>query len=307
LILQSHAKLNLFLEVRSKRRDNFHNLRTIFERIDLSDKIILTLRKKDRKIKVICANPQVPRNSTNLCFRSAKLLQDRFNIGKGVNIRIIKKIPVGAGLGGGSSNAAAVFLGLNKLWELNLNLSRLVSLSKKIGCDVPFFIYNTNFALATQRGDKITPLRHLKGLRLWHVVVVPKINVSTAKIYDKFDAYSGLTPHFRRSKDSNLDESAGLTRPKYDVKLFNLALRNKDLSLLGGLIFNSLEKVTLRLYPEVGRIKQQLFDLGVESILMSGSGPAVFGIVASRKEALSVSRRLKGVLRSKRVFVTRTI
>lgn len=289
MILQSHAKLNLFLEVRSKRRDNFHNLRTIFERIDLSDKIILTLRKKDRKIKVICANPQVPRNSTNLCFRSAKLLQDRFNIGKGVNIRIIKKIPVGAGLGGGSSNAAAVFLGLNKLWELNLNLSRLVSLSKKIGCDVPFFIYNTNFALATQRGDKITPLRHLKGLRLWHVVVVPKINVSTAKIYDKFDAYSGLT------------------RIKYDVKLFNLALRNKDLSLLGGLIFNSLEKVTLRLYPEVGRIKQQLFDLGVESILMSGSGPAVFGIVASRKEALSVLRRLKGVLRSKRVFVTRTI
>ncbi|MBU1090296.1 MAG: 4-(cytidine 5'-diphospho)-2-C-methyl-D-erythritol kinase, partial [Candidatus Omnitrophica bacterium] len=305
MILQSHAKLNLFLEVRSKRRDNFHNLRTIFERIDLSDKIILTLRKKDRKIKVICANPQVPRNSTNLCFRSAKLLQDRFNIGKGVNIRIIKKIPVGAGLGGGSSNAAAVFLGLNKLWELNLKLSRLVSLSKKIGCDVPFFIYNTNFALATQRGDKITPLRHLKGLRLWHVVVVPKINVSTAKIYDKFDAYSGLTPHFRRSKDSNLDESAGLTRPKYDVKLFNLALRNKDLSLLGGLIFNSLEKVTLRLYPEVGRIKQQLFDLGVESILMSGSGPAVFGIVASRKEALSVLRRLKGVLRSKRVFVAR--
>ncbi|MBU1906109.1 MAG: 4-(cytidine 5'-diphospho)-2-C-methyl-D-erythritol kinase [Candidatus Omnitrophica bacterium] len=306
MILQSHAKLNLFLEVRSKRRDNFHNLRTIFERIDLSDKIILTLRKKDRKIKVICANSQVPRNSTNLCFRSAKLLQDRFNIGKGVNIRIIKKIPVGAGLGGGSSNAAAVFLGLNKLWELNLKLSRLVSLSKKIGCDVPFFIYNTNFALATQRGDKITPLRHLKGLRLWHVVVVPKINVSTAKIYDKFDAYSGLTPLDTKGirKDKYL---TGLTRIKFDVKLFNLALRNKDLSLLGGLIFNSLEKVTLRLYPEVGRIKQQLFDLGVESILMSGSGPAVFGIVASRKEALSVLRRLKGVLRSKRVFVTRTI
>ncbi|MFH1413815.1 MAG: 4-(cytidine 5'-diphospho)-2-C-methyl-D-erythritol kinase [Candidatus Omnitrophota bacterium] len=307
MILRSHAKLNLFLEVRNKRRDNFHNLRTIFERIDISDKIILTLRKKDKMIKVICADPQVPCNSANLCFRSAKLLQDKFNIGKGVNIKIIKKIPVGAGLGGGSSNAAAVFLGLNKLWKLNLNLSRLLSLSKKIGCDVPFFIYNTNFALATQRGDKITPLKHFKSLRLWHVVVVPKINVSTAKIYEKFDAYSGLTPHFRSSKELNLDESAWLTRVKYDVKLFNLALMNKDLSSLGGLIFNSLERVTLKHYPEVGRIKQQLFDLGVQSILMSGSGPAVFGIVTSRKEALAVGRQLSKVSKSKRVFVTRTI
>ena len=305
MVFHSYAKLNLYLEVLNKRKDGYHNIKTVFERIDLSDKIILKPRP-DKLIKIICRDSQVPKDNSNLCYRSAKLLQGSFNIASGADIKIIKRIPVGAGLGGGSGNAAAVFLGLNKLWRLNLSRSKLGKLAKRIGCDIPFFIYNTPFARGEERGDRIKPLRALKKVRLWHILVVPKIKVSTPLIYKKWDKYSGLTPPFFTSQILKKNKKAGLTKPEYDVKILNLALRKNDLSLLGKTLFNDLERITVNLYPQVLRVKEELKDSGIKAILMSGSGPAVFGVVSSRKEAVALSKQLKEEGESWQVFVTRT-
>jgi len=290
LILLSRAKLNLYLEVLNLRKDNYHNIKTIFERIDLSDKIILRPRP-DRLIRIICRDSYVPKDKTNLCYRSARLLQESFNIQTGLDIEIIKRIPVGSGLGGGSSNAASVLLGLNKIWKLNLSRERLLRFAKKIGADVPFFLYNSSFAIGEGRGDKIKVLRLQRVRGFWHILVVPKIKISTALIYKKWDSLKNLE----------------LTRPKYNVKILTSALRKNALPFKSGLLFNNLETATIKLYPKVRHIKEKLVRLGLESILMSGSGPAVFGVVSSRKEAVSLSRKLKKEERSWRIFVTETI
>jgi len=296
LLLHSYAKLNLYLEVQRLRKDRYHNIKTVFERIDLCDKIILRPRQ-DKKINLICNFPGVPSGESNLAYRSAKLLQDTFNIDKGVDIKIVKHIPPAAGLGGGSSNAATVLMGLNKLWKLSLSRNKLLQLARKIGSDVPFFIYNCPFAEGRGRGDRIKPLRTIMNLRLWHILVVPKFKVSTPLIYKKWDKYSKA---FKLAL-----EKAGLTGAKYNVKMLILALRKSTLSLLGEALFNSLEQVSALLYPEIREIKEKLIQMGVKSILMSGSGPAIFGLVSSRKEALSLSRQLKNNS-SWQVFVSRT-
>jgi len=288
LVLNSYAKLNLYLEVLNKRRDNYHNIKTIFERISLSDKIILKSRR-DKKIKIICNYPRLPRDSSNLAYRAALLLQDSFKINKGIDIKIIKRIPVGSGLGGGSSNAAAILIGLNKLWGLNLTQSKLANLAENIGADVPFFIYNSPFAEGGGRGDKIKPLKVINNLRLWHILVVPKIEVSTALVYKKWDRLRQLT-------ESN-----------YDVKILILALKKRDLALMGKILLNNLERITVKLYPKLSRIKEKLIHLGLKSILMSGSGPAIFSVFSSRKEAVSLCRQLKREKKFWQVFVTRTI
>ena len=288
MILKSCAKLNLYLEVLGIRKDDYHNLKTLFERIDLADTITLTPRR-DSLIKVSCSHPRVPSGSANLCYRSAQLLQDACAVNKGADIRIQKRIPVGAGLGGGSSNAAAVLLGLNKLWRLNLSEKKLVQLGRKIGADVPFFLYNRKFGLGTARGDAIKPLKTLDGVRLWHILVVPKIHVSTPLIYRKWDKFYGLT------------------RPKHNVNILISGLRKSKPVLQEELLFNSLEVVTTKLYPQVQRVKNALVRLGAEIVLMSGSGPAVFGIVSSQKEASVLRRKVRALCNNWQVFVARTI
>ncbi len=331
LTLNSYAKLNLYLSVRNKRKDNYHNIETIFERINLADKIILTSRK-DSLIKINCSNPRLPDDASNLAFRSAKLLQESLNLNKGVNIKIVKRIPIGSGLGGGSSNAAAVVTGLNKLWELHLSQKKLVAFGAKVGSDVPFFLYNCPFASGKGRGDRITPLRGLNKVRLWHILIVPKICVSTPLIYKNWDKLKGsrdenscpikLTPPFLTLKgrpsytllrkglskrDLKIKERAGLTGPKYGANIIYLALRKNDFRLFKEAIFNSLEPVTTALYPEVLRIKAKLLQLGLQSILMSGSGPAVFALVSSRKEAVGLCRLFKKESRFWQVFLTWTV
>jgi len=304
LVLYSYAKLNLYLEVLNRRKDNYHNLITVFERINLADKIILKPRP-DKKINIICQAHDVPKDNSNLCYASAKLLQDKFHIDSGLDIKIIKRIPVSAGLGGGSGNAAAVLLGLNRLWKLNLSQDRLATLAKGIGCDVPFFVYNTAFAKGLGRGDRIKVLNGPKNIKFWHIVVVPKIKVATPFIYKKYDAYSKMKPILPHIGDA-CARRAGLTRSKYNVNIFPLALKKKDPFLMSGLLFNSLERITFKLHPQLERIKELLSGLGLKSILMSGSGPAVFGIVSSRKEAVSLSRKLKKEHSSWQIYAVST-
>jgi 4-diphosphocytidyl-2-C-methyl-D-erythritol kinase len=286
VILNSYAKLNLYLSVRNKRKDSYHNLTTIFERISLADRIILKLRK-DGQIKMSCSDKGLACDSSNLVLRAAKLLQESCRVKKGVQIRLIKRIPIGAGLGGGSSNAAYTLMGLNKLWKLNLTRGKLAALALRLGSDVPFFIYDCPFALGEGRGEKIKPIKEAGKLRLWHILAVPRIRVSTPLIYKKWDE--------------------SLTRPGYDVKIILPALKKRGIFSLTQALFNSLEPVTKQLYPEVKRIKDKLLKSGVRLSLMSGSGSAVFGIVATRKEAARLARQFKREKASWRVFCSRTV
>lgn len=290
LSVRSPAKINLYLKVLNKRRDGYHNIETLFERISLSDKIVLEDRS-DRRIKVSCDNPALPRGPLNLAYRSAKLLRDKFNLQRGVEIRIAKRIPVGSGLGGGSANAASVLTGLNELWGLHRSRDELAGLGAEIGSDVPFFIYNVAFACASGKGDRIMPLEGLKGKRLWHILVVPRLKVMTPVVYKAWDRL----------------RKAALTRPAGSVKIFASVLKRRAPDFSGCALFNSLEQVTLSLHPQVSYVKDKLVQLGLRSVLMSGSGPAVFGMVSSRKEAQSFKRRLERENRSWRVFAVHTL
>ena len=292
-ILHSYAKLNLYLNIIGKRKDGYHTLQTIFERIDLADTIVLT-SNYTKKINFRCNKPTLPVGGANLAVQSARLLREACGVDQGVDIKLIKRIPVGAGLGGGSSNAAAVLLGLNRLWKLRLSKDKMLTFGRKIGSDVAFFLYNCSFAVGEGRGDRIKPL-HLQQVRpLWQILAVPRIEVRTPRIYKEWDT-------------ANQKQSLGLTIPKYNVNIVISALRNRDLGRLGQGLFNTLERITLDLYPQVGRVKRRLSDLGLKSILMSGSGPAVFGVVSSKKEAVSLSRQLARMHPKWQVFATRII
>jgi 4-diphosphocytidyl-2-C-methyl-D-erythritol kinase len=308
LTLNSYAKVNLYLRVLNKRKDGYHTIETVFERIDLCDKIILKPRG-DNLIKIISGKKGLPKDRTNLAFRAARLLKDKYRIDKGVDIEIIKRIPIGSGLGGGSSNAASVLSGLNRLWKLGLPLEELADLGGKIGSDVPFFIYNCRFALGKGKGDKITPLPGLEKISFDHVLAVPKIHVSTPLIYKNWDK---LRSQGRiRSPQSNPASKnkylSGLTRQKSGVKIIVSSIKKKDLLSLNKAALNSLEPVTERLYPQVESIKNKFLVGGAQFMLMSGSGPAVFGIVPSRKEAVGLFRQLKRENRLWQVFLARTI
>jgi len=200
---------------------------------------------------------------------------------------------VGAGLGGGSADAAAVLSGVNKLCGLKLPLEKLAELGREIGSDVPFFLYQAPFAEARGRGERIKPLAGLKKTRLWQILIVPRLRVSTPLIYQK--------------RDELIAGKVRLTGPKYSVKILNLALGKRRILLKPELFFNSLEEVTCRFYPEVRRVKAALGKIGVKIILMSGSGPAVFGLAASRKEAFSFRDKLNKLGHSWRVFAVKTV
>jgi len=287
LVIPSYAKVNLFLQVLDKRPDNFHNINTLFERINLRDKIIIK-KRPDKLIKISCNHPGVPLDASNLCFKAAKLLQGQFRIKGGLDIRIIKRIPVAAGLGGGSGNAAGVLIALNKLWKLRLTKAKLAKFASKIGSDVAFFIYEAPFASGRERGEKIRVLNKLNKLKLWHILVVPKIQVSTPLIYGKFDRFSGLT------------------KPASNVKMLTSTLVGKHPLSKPGLLFNSLEQVTLKLYPEVRRVKDTLRAFGLRNIIVSGSGPAVFAVVPSGEKAAVLAEKIKSKRKPWQVYAVST-
>jgi 4-diphosphocytidyl-2-C-methyl-D-erythritol kinase len=288
LTLPSFAKINLFLSVRARRADGYHTLDTLFERISLRDTVSFRTRP-DKRIDLVCAGARLPCDERNLAFRAAALLQGRCRVSQGVSIVIEKVIPVGSGMGGGSSNAATALLALNRLWKLGLSLEQLAKLGGSIGSDVPFFVYESRFALGKGRGERIVPLPDLESARLWHIVVVPRVSVSTPEIYRAWDRQGTLR----------------LTRPGSNAKLTYLALKKRGFPALTRVISNSLEPVTESLYPQVTEAKRLLVASGAKTILMSGSGPAVVGIVPSRKEAREIYARL-GSVKHHRIFLAST-
>lgn len=294
-VIKSFAKVNLYLQILNKRQDNFHNLSTLFCRIDLADSIIFKNRSDDL-IKIKCKNKDVPIDATNLCWKAAQLLRVEEKINFGVDIEIKKNIPVGAGLGGGSSNAATVLLGLNKYWKLNLPLKKLTTLGAKLGSDVPFFIYNTKFAIGSQRGDKIKPLASLNRRKLWFVLVYPNIKISTPLVYQEFDDCLLTGSQF-----------SGLTRQRCNVKILTSELLEKGGRFDRKCLRNDLEIATISLYPVINQVKKAFSNIGLEKIMMSGSGAAVFALCNNRKQAQGLSKKLKKIYKSWQVFVGSSI
>ena len=291
LILTSYAKLNLYLKILGRRSDNYHSIFTLFEKVSLSDQIRLKLLPR-RGIRITLFDSSLPLTlgRSNLVYQAADLLRRKFSVSEGVEISINKQIPISAGLGGGSSNAATVLTGLNRLWKLNLKSDCLASLARRIGSDVPFFLHNSSFAIATSRGDQIKTLR--LRVKFWHIIVVPRVKVLSSLVYKKWDDTRRM--------------GKGSTNQQSIIKILISALLKKDMLLLSKLLFNSLEEVSAAMYPVVRKLKSILSDFGLEAISMSGSGPAVFGLVSSRKEAYAIVGQLRK-LGNWDVFVAKTV
>lgn len=280
--LKSPAKINLYLRVIQKRKDGFHNIETIFERINLFDTLKLK-KNKTNQIRIFCRHPDLPKNSSNLCFKAARLLKQEFSLKQGVDIRLTKRIPLRAGLGGGSSNAAFVLLGLNKLWDLNLTKKELSRLAAKLGSDVAFFVSQERFALGRGRGEKISSLKGIKPL--WHILVVPRLRLLTRKVYEKL----------------NLK----LTKNKVNVNILIHALRKNSVRLLKRSLMNDLEETAFKIQPSLLKIKDKLKGLNIEGVALSGSGSALFALVNSPRQAEILKQKLQNNLKAE-VFAVKT-
>ncbi|MEG9461002.1 4-(cytidine 5'-diphospho)-2-C-methyl-D-erythritol kinase [Bacillus amyloliquefaciens] len=269
ILEKAPAKINLSLDVTSKRPDGYHEVEMIMTTIDLSDRIELT-ELPENVIRVASHNRFVPDDQRNLAYQAAKLLKERFQVKKGVSIMITKVIPVAAGLAGGSSDAAATLRGLNRLWDLKLSVEELAELGAEIGSDVSFCVYGGT-ALATGRGEKI---RHISAPpHCWVVLAKPTIGVSTAEVYRRLNLQQVRHP---------------------DVQAMIDAIEEKSFQKVCGQLGNVLESVTLSLHPEVAMIKNQMKRFGADAVLMSGSGPTVFGLVQYESKVQRIYNGLRG-------------
>ncbi|MBF0330783.1 MAG: 4-(cytidine 5'-diphospho)-2-C-methyl-D-erythritol kinase [Candidatus Omnitrophica bacterium] len=267
--IPSYAKLNLSLTILGRRSDGFHELETLFERIDLHDDLTFA-SAPNGVIKISCDDKRVPCDGRNLVYKVAAMLMDGEKIKKGVSISIKKRIPVAAGLAGGSSNAATALLGLNKLWDLGLSRQKLVAYAAKIGSDVAFFLYDAPFALGTGRGEIVKPL-DIKA-RLWHFLVVPKAPVLTKDVYGCYAAMN-----------------AGLTKRGGDDTIIR-SLKQNDPVAVGKVLSNDLAAPILKLKPHLGKLKARVGRQNILGVAFSGSGPSVYAVVASEKEALRIKK-----------------
>ncbi|WP_046181298.1 4-(cytidine 5'-diphospho)-2-C-methyl-D-erythritol kinase [Domibacillus tundrae] len=269
LMIKAPAKINLTLDVLHKRPDGYHEVEMIMTTVDLADRLELESLDKN-EIRIISHNRFVPDDSRNLAYQAAKLLKDRYGIKTGVSIQIDKVIPVAAGLAGGSSDAAAALKGLNQLWNLGLSLDELAEMGAEIGSDVSFCVYGGT-ALATGRGEKIEHLPTPPNC--WVVLAKPTIGVSTGEVY----------------KNLKLDR---MKRP--DTNAMIEAIKENDYNKMCQNMGNVLESVTLHAHPEVALIKEQMIRFGADAVLMSGSGPTVFGLIRHDSRMHRVYNCLRG-------------
>ncbi|ACB50667.1 4-diphosphocytidyl-2-C-methyl-D-erythritol kinase [Crocosphaera subtropica ATCC 51142] len=278
------AKINLYLEIIGDRPDGYHELVMILQSIELGDQIEIR-SNGTQTINLHCNHPLVPRNQTNISYRAAQLMVDQFperfaNYG-GVDITIDKQIPVAAGLAGGSTDGAAVLLGLNLLWELGLTIPQLQSLGEKLGSDVPFCVRGGT-AIATGRGEKLDPIQDLDSL--W--VVLAKYNnlsVSTPWAYKTYKQQFGHT---------YINDLTGIQSRSSQLHSgsFVQAISDKDGKKIGQLLQNDLEKVVLPEYPQVAQLKEILQQAGGLGTMMSGSGPTIFTLCQSQSEAETIKK-----------------
>jgi 4-diphosphocytidyl-2-C-methyl-D-erythritol kinase len=254
--LNAPAKVNYLLDVLRKRPDGYHDLRMIMQRIELCDEIVITL-SDDPGIHVTCDKTGVPGGPGNIAWRAAEAMLSYSERKPGIGINIVKNIPVAAGLGGGSSDAATVLMGLNNLLSLGFSDEKLMQIGVKLGADVPFFIFKKT-ALAEGIGEKLSPVAGLPPA--WMVLVNPNVHVSTAWVY----------------------QNLRLTK-KADT--YNMPNFSGQFDELCAILSNDLETVTIERFPVIKEIKQELLSHGAPGVLMSGSGPTVFAVFADENAA----------------------
>ncbi len=277
---KAYAKINLGLDVKRRREDGYHEVRMIMQSVGLYDTLTFTGRE-EAGIVVVTDKEELPGDESNLIYKAAKLLTETYGIGQGVHIALEKRIPMAAGMAGGSTDAAAVFHGMNEMFSLGMSMEEMCVLAVKIGADVPYCIKGGT-ALAEGIGEVLSDLPGMPGCFL--LIAKPDIDVSTKFVYENLHA-DHLEYH-----------------PDIDGMMD--ALGNKDLEGVAARLGNVLETVTAKKYPQVEEIKAFMKARGALNALMSGSGPTVFGIYDSKERAYETQEALERAGLAKQVFVT---
>ena len=280
--LKALAKINLGLDVLRRREDGYHEVRMIMQTIGLCDE--LEIRKtKQPGIQVETNLYYLPTNENNLVYKAAQLLKDEFGLRDGIGIRLRKRIPVAAGMAGGSSDAAAVLWGMNQMYKLGLSRQELMDRGVKLGADVPYCVLRGT-ALAEGIGEKLSVLPPMP--KCYILIAKPGISVSTKFVYENLHA-NDLKPE---------------QHPDVDAMI--RAMEKKDLGLLASRMGNVLETVTVPAYPVINEIKRFMVEHGALGAMMSGSGPTVFGIYDTRGKARQAYRELRSRKLAKQVYLT---
>lgn len=278
--LKALAKINLGLDVIKKREDGYHEVRMIMQTIHLFDSVEIKVIEKPG-IKVDTNLYYLPSNENNLVYKAAKLLADEFKIQEGISINLKKFIPVAAGMAGGSSDAAAVLFGVNKLFDLGLSLEELKQRGVKIGADVPYCLMRGT-ALAEGIGEKLTGLPPMKKCPV--LIAKPGISVSTKFVYE------------------NLKLNENTVHPDIDGLICEIERGN--LKEIAGKMGNVLESVTIPAHPEIEMIKNEMLDKGALNAMMSGSGPTVFGLFDSQEKVKEAYEYFRTNNIADRVYLT---
>ncbi len=281
MIVNSYAKINLYLKIGKKLKNNYHNIQSVMQPIQLHDK--LYFENLDENKIIIESNNKDLKNKNNLAYKAALLLKNKFNVEEGIKINIEKNIPIASGLGGGSSNAANTLIALNRLWSLNLSQKKLISLASEIGSDVPFFIVGKT-ALVEGIGNKIKALK--KPIYMNIVLVNPGIKVSTTWAYKEFDK--------SKLKGTN----------KENIKELIKAINKKDINKVSENIYNDFSPIIEKKYKIIKEIKSNFKKLNASNSIISGSGPTVIGIFDSIYTAREAYFKLKDMYPF--VYLTKT-
>ena len=281
-IVQAYAKINLTLDVLGRRDDGYHALATVMQTVDLHDTIYLSAVEDD-DVQITCTLPALS-NSENLAVCAAQLLRQRLGLTQGVMIEVHKRIPVAGGLGGGSSDAAAVLLALKRWWQLPLSPSDLLDLAASLGSDVPFFLTG-GLALCEGRGERITSLvPYWPGAMRWLLLLKPTISIATAAVFRSLPSSDYTDGRHSRAVCSALH--AGKMPEAEDLH-------------------NSLERSVLEVYPEVAQARDDLLQAGASLVRLSGSGPTLFAPFAEHADARQVQGQLQG--KGYEVYLSRAI
>lgn len=286
--INAYAKINLGLDIIGKREDGYHEMNMVMQTIGLKDVINIevnpeTMGSTDMgSIMLTCSDKSVGKKTDNLAYKAAMLLYEEFHITDHLDIDIQKNIPVAAGLGGGSADAAAVLKGLNEYLGLDLSNEELAQRAVKLGADVPFCIYGGT-AGAMGIGENLMPLMTPRGLRV--VLAVPEINVSTKEIFEEYDRieFNGRRP---------------------DIDNLRAAIEMEDIGCIPEFLGNVLESVTIPKHPVIGQIKDMMMHCGAAGALMSGSGPAVYGLFVDDPAAEKAVNAIENFGLTSRIYLT---
>lgn len=280
LELKALGKINLGLDVLGRRENGYHDVRMVMQTVYLYDRIIMK-KSKTPGIRLETNLYYLPVNENNLAYQAAQMLMDEFHIEEGVSIQLDKHIPVAAGMAGGSSNAAAVLFGMNRMFSLGLSRKELMERGVKLGADVPYCIMRGT-VLAEGIGEILTPLSPMP--KCYVLIAKPAISVSTKMVYEKLDSHE-IEDH-----------------PDIDGIL--AGLKAGDLKKVAGSMGNVLERVTVDAYPVIDQIKKMMIKEGALNAMMSGSGPTVFGIFEEKATARKAADAIRDARLTKQVYVT---